>query len=59
MSESLTGSYGGNDFIGTYVNPGNISFVQINDLDYVDKSHLIELINQTIRKKKTGAKVRD
>ena len=37
--------------MGTYVNPGNASFAQINDSDYVDKTLLIELINQTIEKK--------
>lgn len=37
--------------MGTYVNPGNISFAQINDSDYVDKTPLIELINETIGKK--------
>lgn len=37
--------------MGTYLNPGNISFAQINDPDYVDKTSLIDLINQTIGKK--------
>ena len=37
--------------MGTYVNPGNASFSQINDSDYVDKTSMIELINQTIGKR--------
>ena len=37
--------------MGTYVNPGNASFAQINDIDYVDKTPLIDLVNQTIGKK--------
>ncbi len=37
--------------MGTYVNPGNSSFSQINDSDYVDKTLLIDLINQTIGRK--------
>lgn len=37
--------------VGTYVNPGNASFAQINDSDYVDKTPLIALINQTVGKK--------
>lgn len=34
--------------MGTYVNPGNRGFEEINDADYVDKTLLIDLINQTI-----------
>lgn len=37
--------------MGTYVNPGNAGFAQINDADYVDKTPLIDLISQTIGKK--------
>ena len=33
---------------GTYFNPGNSGFTQINDSDYVDKTMLIDLINQRI-----------
>ena len=34
--------------MGTYVNPGNAGFAEINDQDYVDKTLLIDLISQTI-----------
>ena len=34
--------------MGLYLNPGNSGFAEINDSDYVDKSMLIALINQTI-----------
>ena len=34
-----------------YVNPGNRGFSEINDADYVDKTGLIEKINQTIGRK--------
>lgn len=34
--------------MGIYVNPGNKAFAEIDDADYVDKTGLIELINQTI-----------
>lgn len=37
--------------MGVYVNPGNMGFAEINDPDYVDKTLLIDLINQTISKK--------
>lgn len=37
--------------MGTYVNPGNSGFVEINDPDYVDKTLLIERINRTVGKK--------
>ena len=37
--------------MGTYVNPGNATFKQINDEDYVDKTMMIDLINQSINKK--------
>ena len=37
--------------MGIYVNPGNAAFAEINDSDYVDKTLLIDLINQTIGKK--------
>lgn len=37
--------------MGIYVNPGNLSFAEINDSDYVDKTMLIDLINQTIANK--------
>lgn len=38
-------------FMGVYINPGNSGFAEINDSDYVDKTGLIELINQTVEKK--------
>ena len=41
----------GGDRMGTYVNPGNRAFAEIDDRDYVDKTGLIGLINQTIGKK--------
>ena len=34
--------------MGTYINPGNRGFIEINNADYVDKTGLIGLINQTI-----------
>ena len=34
--------------MGIYINPGNSGFAEINDSDYIDKTHLIELINQTV-----------
>lgn len=34
--------------MGIYINPGNSGFAEINDADYVDKTMLIEQINQTI-----------
>ena len=37
--------------MGTYVNPGNQAFAEIADEDYVDKTSLIGLINQTIGRK--------
>ena len=37
--------------MGTYVNPGNSGFAEINDPDYVDKTGMIRLVNQTIGKK--------
>ncbi len=37
--------------MGTYVNPGNSGFAEINDSDYVDKTLLIDLINQTVERK--------
>lgn len=37
--------------MGIYVNPGNSGFAEINDSDYVDKTMLIERINQTVEKK--------
>lgn len=38
-------------FMGVYINPGNSGFAEINDSDYMDKTGLIELINQTVEKK--------
>ena len=38
--------------MGTYLNPGNSGFARIVKSDYVDKTGLIELINQTIGKTK-------
>lgn len=37
--------------MGIYVNPGNAAFAQIADADYVDKTMLIDMINQTVGKK--------
>ena len=37
--------------MGTYVNPGNMAFAEIDDNDYVDKTSLISLINKTLGKK--------
>lgn len=37
--------------MGTYVNPGNMAFTEIDDNDYVDKTSLISLINKTLGKK--------
>ena len=34
--------------MGVYINPGNSAFAEINDKDYVDKTMLIDEINQTI-----------
>lgn len=36
--------------MGTYVNPGNSGFSEIVNSDYVDKTGLIGLINQTVGK---------
>lgn len=41
-------AYGGENLMGTYLNPGNNGFVEIRNDIYVDKSGLISLINQTI-----------
>ena len=38
--------------MGVYINPGNSAFAEINDEDYVDKTMLIDKINQTIGKTK-------
>lgn len=40
----------GGDIMGMYLNPGNTSFSEILDDDYVDKTGLIALINQRINK---------
>lgn len=37
--------------MGIYINPGNSGFAEINDSDYIDKTLLIELMNQTVGKK--------
>ena len=37
--------------MGVYINPGNGGFAEINDSDYVDKTELIGLINQTVGRK--------
>ncbi len=37
--------------MGFYVNPGNAAFAEIADSDYVDKTGLIGLINQSVGKK--------
>lgn len=37
--------------MGVYFNPGYAGFAEINDSDYVDKTMLIDRINQTIGKK--------
>ena len=37
--------------MGTYINPGNSGFDEINDEDYVDKTMLISLVNSRICKK--------
>ena len=34
--------------MGLYINPGNRGFAEINDADYVDKTMLIEMTNQSI-----------
>lgn len=34
--------------MGIFINPGNIGFQRINGSDYVDKTMLIELVNQSI-----------
>ena len=36
--------------MGVYINPGNSAFAEINDEDYIDKTMLIDNINQTIGK---------
>lgn len=36
--------------MGTYINPGNAGFDEINDENYVDKTMLISLVNARIRK---------
>lgn len=38
--------------MGIYINPGNSVFAEINDEDYIDKTMLIDKINQTICKPK-------
>lgn len=38
----------GKKAMGTYLNPGNSGFARIRNDIYVDKSGLIELINQTV-----------
>ncbi len=38
--------------MGTYVNPGNYGFTEINDADYVDKTLLIDKLNSTIRSRR-------
>ncbi len=37
--------------MGTYINPGNRGFDEINSSDYVDKTGLIELINRSISRR--------
>ena len=37
--------------MGIYINPGNAGFAEINDSDYIDKTMLIDLINQGVEKK--------
>ncbi len=37
--------------MGTYVNPGNAAFNEINDDDFIDKTMLIDLINNSIKTK--------
>ena len=37
--------------MGVYINPGNSGFARINDSDYVDKTMLIDLVNQTVGRK--------
>ena len=37
--------------MGQYINPGNAGFAEIDDEDYVDKTMLIDFINQTVEKK--------
>lgn len=37
--------------MGNYLNPGNSGFKEIRNSTYVDKSGLIELINQTLETK--------
>ena len=36
--------------MGIYLNPGNSGFTEINNSEYVDKTMLIDLVNQTIGK---------
>ena len=36
--------------MGTYINPGNAGFDEINDENYIDKTMLISLVNARIRK---------
>ncbi len=38
--------------MGVYINPGNSAFAEINDEDYIDKTMLIDRINQTLGKTK-------
>ncbi len=38
--------------MGTYINPGNYGFKEINDSDYVDKTLLIDKLNSTIESKR-------
>ena len=34
--------------MGTYINPGNAAFKRISGPNYIDKTMLIELVNQRI-----------
>ncbi len=36
--------------MGIYINPGNSGFAEINDQNYVDKTMLIENVNQVVEK---------
>lgn len=38
------------DFMGVYINPGRSGFAEVNNSEYVDKTMLIELINETQEK---------
>ena len=35
------------DFMGVYIKPGRSGFAEVNNSEYVDKTMLIELINET------------